>query len=200
MQGSKVMFSESELKLVADKEVILTKMQIIEKVYEAFGKLGNLNFDAYQLLSLRFPELYQSIPKISKGEFYEGFPWVMLDFPKVFNKKEGHFAVRNFFWWGHGFYFQLHFSGQYLTFHEPLLLHPDFRELIDAYNVYAGQPEDPWVHKLPQIGLQKISDLGRLAKSDTYFKMIIPVSFENLTNLVHINQRMANIISKVILG
>ena len=39
-------------------------------------------------------------PKISRGENYEGLPWVMLDYPRYFKVNE-HFAIRTFFWWGH---------------------------------------------------------------------------------------------------
>ena len=51
-------------------------------------------------------------PKISKGENYNGLPWLILDYPRYF-KKEKVFAIRTMFWWGNFFSTTLHLSGEY---------------------------------------------------------------------------------------
>ena len=53
-------------------------------------------------------------PKISRGEQYQGFPYVILDYPRIFSSADV-FAIRCFFWWGHFFSITLHLKGKYAT-------------------------------------------------------------------------------------
>ena len=59
------------------------------------------------------PEVIKtSTPKISKGENYKDLPYVMLDYPRCF-QKEKTIAIRTFFWWGNFFSINLQLSGEY---------------------------------------------------------------------------------------
>ncbi|MEI9808974.1 MAG: hypothetical protein WDO16_14545 [Bacteroidota bacterium] len=58
------------------------------------------------------PEVIKISPKISKGENYKGLPYLVLDYPRYF-EKDNHFAVRSMFWWGNFFSSTLHLSGIY---------------------------------------------------------------------------------------
>lgn len=40
--------------------------------------------------------------KISKGENYNQYPYMVLDYPRLFSRKDV-FAMRTIFWWGHYF-------------------------------------------------------------------------------------------------
>ena len=93
-----VKLSSRELDLVCDAGIILTKNNIIAKVYDLMGQLSE-----FYLTELKtYPDIAITAipPKISRGENYEGLPWVMLDYPRYFKVNE-HFAIRTFFWWGH---------------------------------------------------------------------------------------------------
>ena len=57
-------------------------------------------------------EVAEISPKISKGENYNGLPYVMFDYPRFFTK-ENVFAVRTFFWWANYFSVTLHLKGEY---------------------------------------------------------------------------------------
>ena len=65
-----------------------------------------------------------SSPKISKGENYKGLPWLVLDYPRYFNK-EDIFAIRTLFWWGNFFSITLHISGKYKMRYE--------KKIIDSF-------------------------------------------------------------------
>lgn len=141
MQRTKIVLSPVERQLVADAGVILTKNAVIGKVCELFGVLSA----EYGDLLRQYPSLQADAgsrsPKISKGEQYQGFPWVMLDQPRNF-EGENSFAIRSFFWWGHYCSITLHLSG---TFHkkygEPL------REKIkNAEGWLIGIGDDAWQH------------------------------------------------------
>ncbi|MEN9684325.1 MAG: hypothetical protein RLZZ28_111 [Bacteroidota bacterium] len=114
MSPAKVMLSAKERDLVTSTDWILTKNEVIGKVYLLFGGLN----EAYLQLAASFPALiaeknYFASPKIAKGEQYRQLPWVMLDQPRMFSA-ENVLAVRSFFWWGNFCSITLHLSGTYL--------------------------------------------------------------------------------------
>lgn len=51
--------------------------------------------------------------QIAKGENYEGYPYVMLDFPKQFSK-QSIFTFRTLFWYGHSLIFSMIVAGEHL--------------------------------------------------------------------------------------
>jgi len=70
----------------------------------------------------RFPEGtdYQT-GKILRGENYKGLPYVILDFPRLF-QSENIFAFRTIFWWGNYFSFTLHLKGKPLMRYRDVLI------------------------------------------------------------------------------
>ncbi len=90
-------------------------------------------------------ELGRGGPKISRGENYKGFPWVVLDYPRGFGREDV-FAIRSLFWWGHYFSVTLHLKGKYkdlflpvIRSRIPLLAGAGFHICISA---------DEWRHEL----------------------------------------------------
>jgi uncharacterized protein (DUF1015 family) len=94
-EKANVSLSAFELQLVTDPVWILTKTQIIEKVYNLFGDVSQL-YQQHQHMQQLPSALTALAPKISKGENYEGLPYVMLDYPRCFSREDV-FAVRSFF-------------------------------------------------------------------------------------------------------
>ena len=100
--------------MVTNRDWILTKHRVIEKVYRLFGNLSVEMQSSLKKLQDTLPvEIVQSSPKISKGEQYKALPYVVLDYPRCFSKKDV-FAIRTFFWWGNYFSISLHLKGKYL--------------------------------------------------------------------------------------
>ena len=83
--------------------------------------------------------------KISRGENYKGFPWMMLDHPRYFSGAET-MAIRSFFWWGHYFSISLQLSGLPKEKAKPRILE-NFKELRKA-NYYLCVHKNPWQHDL----------------------------------------------------
>ena len=80
--GTKLHLSKLETELIRNKEWILTKHAIINKVYKLFGELNEIYKQISQQEETFLPEFYKNTrSKISKGENYEGLPYVMLDYP-----------------------------------------------------------------------------------------------------------------------
>ncbi|MEP6926619.1 MAG: hypothetical protein ABI834_03230 [Ginsengibacter sp.] len=109
---AKIHLSKLEIELMQNKEWILTKHSITNKVYKLFGELNETFKKISEQEKPFLPEFYKiKSGKISKGENYEGFPYVMLDYPALFSK-ENIFAIRTMFWWGNFFSITLHASGE----------------------------------------------------------------------------------------
>ena len=95
--------------MVVNAEWILTKNRIIEKVKKL---LEDIQEKMLQSDSALHPDSNKIPPKISKGENYKGLPYLILDYPRIF-EKENTFAIRTMFWWGNFFSITLHLAGSY---------------------------------------------------------------------------------------
>src|SRR5262245_43273102 len=103
MNRAKIQLTADELTLVQNADWLLTKNNIIEKVFEMFGDVAAGAGDIFKQHSASLPqEAFVQSPKISKGEKYLGLPYVMLDYPRLFTKDDV-FAIRTLFWWGNFF-------------------------------------------------------------------------------------------------
>ena len=146
MDATKIRLSPEEEMLVLRGDWILTKNRVMQK---AMQMLGDVQLEQKNLLtsyaSVLPQEIIQSSPKISRGENYQGLPWLMLDYPRLFNKEDG-FAVRTFFWWGHFFSVTLQFSGRYKKLFETNLLHA--LPALKADEFSGCIQDDPWQHHL----------------------------------------------------
>jgi len=120
MSEAKIRLSQNELELITNAGFILTKNAILKKINQL---LAGLQFKQKQYIehcSTWLPDkVFQSTPKISKGENYQGLPYLILDYPKCFeqeylpDRQSGIFAIRTMFWWGNFFSITLHLSGSY---------------------------------------------------------------------------------------
>ena len=145
MDSAKIHLSEEELQLVQNASVLLTKNRIIGKVYEIFGALA----ENWQLLlesKSSIPSTVLSVPaKISRGENYQSLPYVMLDYPRLFDRSDV-CAVRTFFWWGNYFSITLQLKGAWQRKCVKTILR-DFDKLESA-GFYIGVSRNEWRHDI----------------------------------------------------
>ncbi|MCX6206438.1 MAG: hypothetical protein NTZ19_09335 [Bacteroidetes bacterium] len=150
MSNAKVRLSSKEQELVIKADWILTKNAVIQKLYTFFGQTS----EQFQLQIQQNPSLANEAacaiaPKISKGENYEGLPWVMLDYPRYF-KGEDVFAIRCFFWWGNEISITLQLAGKFKTFYSNAI--QQYFQLRNGnphptHEWYIGvNMEDAWQH------------------------------------------------------
>ena len=135
MKGANLQLSPEEIRLVTEPGWILTKNSIIKKVVGLFAGLS----EEYRAILSSEPS-----PKISKGENYQGLPYVMLDYPRLFGR-ENVLAIRTFFWWGHSFSVTVHLKGTYREQYLPAL-QQRWAELAAA-GFHVGISEDEWRHE-----------------------------------------------------
>ena len=151
---TKIQLSEFEQQLMLNADWILTKNAIIEKMKELLQECLDLQIEILHKKKTLLPEeIFKSSPKISKGENYKGLPWLMLDYPRQFDK-ENIFAIRTFFWWGQCFSITLHFSGRYkILFSKKIIA--AYQSLID-HQFYCCINSDEWEHHFEEDNYKMI--------------------------------------------
>lgn len=141
---TKLTLSAEELQLVTNTQWILTKRVIIDKVNLLFGNLSVV-FKSHVTANDFFlqPAIVESTPKIAKGENYLQLPYVLLDYPRCFDK-ENIFTIRTMFWWGNFFSITLHLSGKYKRTFETAI-QKNIQSLAE-HDFYICINEDEWQH------------------------------------------------------
>ena len=113
MSGVKIQLSLKEQEMMGNTGIILTKNRVLAAVMELFGEVSEAETAFMEERRKRLPEdIFRFPPKISRGENYLQLPWLMLDYPRVFQPEES-IAVRHFFWWGNFFSVSIQVSGKY---------------------------------------------------------------------------------------
>jgi hypothetical protein len=144
MDKAKIRLSEEEAELVANANWILTKNAILQKVNHLLGQLQSDQEEYLQsYLNLLPPEVTRVAAKISKGENYKGLPYLVLDYPRYF-EKENQFAIRTMFWWGNFFSITLHLSGSYKEMYTHAI-GSSFTWLKEN-DFFVGAGPDQWEH------------------------------------------------------
>ena len=180
MNDAKIRLSPEQMQLVTSADWILTKNAIIQKVMEMFGALAGEMQRLIQLADLP-EEPKQTNAKISKGENYQGLPYVVLDYPRLFTK-ESVFAIRTFFWWAHYFSITLHLKGHYkqllsdrIAAHLPQLSRTNF---------FLCTSSDEWQHEVSQENYLRMDQVDeqefrQVAQATAFLKITAKVPLDD---------------------
>jgi len=126
-------------------------------------------------------EVLKSSPKISRGENYKGLPWLVLDYPRYFNKDDV-FAIRTLFWWGNFFSITLHLSGNYKAKYETKII--DSFESLQQEDFSVCINEDQWEHHFETNNYIPVHDLSE----SQYSEIIVKRSFIKLAKKIPLEQ------------
>jgi hypothetical protein len=179
-EEAKIRLSSLEMELVNDTEWIFTKQLIIEKVSHL---LGLLHQDYKKIIASQnglMPELLlRPGGKISKGENYKSLPFMILDYPAVFNK-EKIFAIRTMFWWGNFFSVSLHLSGNYFKSISNIAKATSF---LKEKGFSVSLNEDEWQHHFHPSNFTNINELNSDEIKNLFQKNFLKIAKRiNLSN------------------
>jgi hypothetical protein len=164
MNPAKIRLSAKEMELVTNADWILTKNGIIQKVNYLLGDLQVAQQDILDNFKQFIPiEILTPAAKISKGENYKGLPYLVLDYPRYFDK-ENIVAIRTLFWWGHFFSITLHLSGRSKQLFETKILAAFASLQEDDFFICTG--EDEWEHHFEKDNYTPLKNMS-------------PMEFEN---------------------
>lgn len=155
-QVNKFHWTEEERQLAGSKAFILTKHSIVRKVSDLFGELERELKAIIADYELEATGANVSAGKIFRGENYRLFPYVLLDYPRIFNTSTI-FAFRSMFWWGNEFSFTLHLQGEALE-----RLRVKLEENIDrlsGQSVYFCIADGPWQYHFEQDNYRRLDEM-----------------------------------------
>jgi hypothetical protein len=158
MDRTKIRLSPEEQTLVATTDWILTKNRVIQKINQLLSGVQTAQQQLLQSFTMLEVEVLTSSPRISKGENYKGLPWVVLDYPRYFNKEDV-FAIRTLFWWGNFFSVTLHVSGIFKTKYEKKVIN-SFESLKTNF-FFVCINEGQWEHHFETNNYLRVSDVNR---------------------------------------
>ena len=173
-KDAKIQLSPAEMDLVRNAGLLLTKNAIIDKVYLLFGDV------AEQVRGELGPS-----PKISRGENYQGLPWVMLDYPRVFSKEDT-LAIRVFFWWGNFFSITLHLKGNYQARYKQSIL--DNLSLLENFGFHLCISNDEWRHEFTVDNYVPVQEIGytmlnEMLQSGSFCKLSVRISLDQWSQI-----------------
>lgn len=169
-------FTPYEEHVMLDAEVLRTKNSIISKIIDRFALLA----DDYAMQAATISGLTAFAPKISKGEKYQGLPYVVLDYPRIF-LKEDILAIRSLFWWGNFFSITLHISGEYLQQHRLVIIEGVQSGLLQGW--YMGINKDPWQHHFEEDNYVPITiDAANILKHCIHIKLAKKIPLKEWDN------------------
>jgi hypothetical protein len=175
MDKTKIHLSDFERDLLNNSDWILTKNHIIKKAQQLLAEVQQHVFDYTHFHPHGFPpEVITVSPKISKGENYMGLPWLMLDYPRYFNK-ENIFAIRTLFWWGNFFSTSLHLSGKYKKQYARSVIQS--HQHLAENKFYCCINDDPWQHHFEKDNYVAVREIGK----DEFAAIIEEKSFIKLS-------------------
>ena len=164
MDATKIRLSQPELELITNADIILTKNAVMKKIQ---GLLEEIQEEEALVLSHADfipPEVRASGSKISRGENYQGLPYLVLDQPRHF-EMGNIFAIRTMFWWGRLFSITLHLSGRYM----PLLDSKQKFAQLKEEGYFLCVNEDQWKHHFEEDNYLPLSAVEDAPTNDKHF-------------------------------
>ena len=181
MIEAKIHLSPNEMEMVTNAEWILTKNGIMQKARWLLEALQN-QMAGYlkEQEGTKGLEIYGT-PKISRGENYQGLPYLMLDYPRVFNKSHV-MAIRTMFWWGQFFSTTLHLAGHYKELSEQKIF--SRIDVLKHHNFYLCSNDDEWQHHFETSNYVPVIDLSQ----DEFIKIAEGKSFIKIAKKLALHQ------------
>lgn len=182
MSEAKIRLSQKEMEMVSNAGLILTKNSILQKVNHLLATLQIKQQQHLESLPAQLPDqAMSSSPKISKGENYKGLPYMILDYPRYFDK-ENICAIRTMFWWGNFFSVTLHLSGtpKQETEEKLITAYP----LLKERDYYCYINDDQWQHHFETDNYISLTEI-----SNTVFENFVTEKpFIKLANKIPLEQ------------
>ena len=167
-----------------EQSFFLLKHSATKKIVELFGKMEEHLKPLAQTFTPLVPGVNTTTGKIFRGENYRLFPYVVLDFPKLFSTKSI-FAFRTMFWWGHEFSFTLHLQGEALDQYRPVIERN--MHMLQGKEVYYCVGDSPWQYHFESDNYDRLDSLltgGREFPRLNFLKLARKMDIQKYPNLV----------------
>ena len=173
MQDTILNFSEKELLILQDTDFYLLKHSATKKIMDLLGHL-EVGLKPLALnAGLSIHGLNAESGKIFRGENYKGFPYIILDCPRLFHA-DSVFAFRSMFWWGHEFSFTLHLQGAALECLREKLY--EGMGLLKGQGFYFCVNDNPWQYHFEESNYIMLDHRFEKSREEVMTKSFIKLS------------------------
>lgn len=185
--GVKIGFSDKERAFMQQTDLLLTKRTIVDKWYTCLEQLRSNMLT--NLVHKPMPQAWKNA-RTSRGENYQGLPYVILDHPRYFN---GHhiFACRTMFWWGNHISYTLHLQGELLTDLKPLL--KDNWSSLKGHGLYISIGNEPFEHHFGADNyslLDEVDDPASFLSSRQFVRIAYQIPISEVDHTVETGLRI----------
>ncbi|HSB93182.1 MAG TPA: hypothetical protein VLC28_08700 [Flavitalea sp.] len=180
---TKIQLSEDEWNLVMNASVLLTKNRAMQKISGFLAEIADTSTTIFSAESVPLPIAAEwKQPKISRGENYQGLPYLVLDYPRFFFRDDV-FAIRTMFWWGNYFSVTLHLKGTFFRHFTKSIIH--HYEALETAGFLVNNSDAEWNHAigdeyalLSKYGKEKFA---QKCNNDNLLKIAVRIPLQDLT-------------------
>jgi hypothetical protein len=171
VQGSKLNLSAEEAEAVNDCSFFLLKHSATRKIMDLFGEMEVQYKNRFQQYGVEHEGLNVSAGKIFRGENYQLYPYILLDYPRLFTSADI-FAFRTMFWWGHEFSYTLHLQGAAFEKYRESL----FKNLhsVEDTEVYYCVNDTPWQYHFGESNYRMLDN--KITRDEFFAKPFVKLS------------------------
>jgi hypothetical protein len=195
MPQTKIVLSEKELRLLNDDTVWQTKQSLTTKLYQLLADVAATAKQHVEDSFKAFPETQDWNSKISRGENYDGCPYLILDAPNYFTKNDI-VALRSLIWFGN--YASCFLLLRGAPFKK--LLHKISKEKLSKYGneIYLCNADTPWNHKFTTGNMIRINEYEAPLSDLPFLKLGLKKEIVDADELHHFFLRAYTIYAELI--
>lgn len=182
-----IILTDKERKYLSDTDFLFTKRNIQKKIIALFNETqkslrNEIKTGDYSIAS----KIMKQNPKISRGENYKGLPYVVLDYPRLFDTNDT-FSFRVIFWWGNFFSFSLHLEGNSLR--KGIIELEKKWDYLKTRGINVCTASTPWQYHFKASNYIQSNELGfsdvrELTRKYTFLKIGRKVALEEWPDIV----------------
>ncbi len=167
-----IRITDDEIRVIENSDFFIAKNKVSTKIKLLFGLLRDVLKQEIEKHPDLFPaEIYIETGRVFQGENYKLFPYILLDYPKLFSTTSV-LTFRTMFWWGHCFSFTLHLEGNSLDLFRGNLV-KNSQELYGK-GFYFCIHQSPWQYHFDEdnyLPIEQISELETQIKTRKFVKL-----------------------------
>jgi hypothetical protein len=201
-EDSKIRLSKKEVSILEEEKFFHGKRSVTEKVFLLLSEVVKEIQSVPEFQGIIFPRGTDiTSGKISKGENYLGLPFIILDFPRLFNGDEI-LTFRTMLWWGNFISCSLLISGTHLPQSlENLNAH---YESLSAKKNFVCVNESPWIHHFESNNFVKLATMNaataiQLSSLHGFVKVSRKIPVSRINRLVEFASESFVLFSKLLL-
>ena len=179
VQDTKLTFSREELDVMMNSRFFLVKNDATQKIVQLFGELEKELLSSVSVFPFLMSNELQikEKGKIFRGENYRLMPYLILDYPRVFNSQTV-FAFRSMFRWGHEFSFTLHLQGESLELFRKNI--QNNLTVLNGHQFYFCVNNTPWEYTFDESNYIRFDTMLE-ERNDELQKIILENNFIKLS-------------------